>query len=65
VAARLDPGAPRVDHHGLSQWDPGSAIAGLVQADDDTVRDVIHAFNRLGLGRWTLGGRAAVPPDQR
>jgi transposase len=36
------------------------AIATLVQADDDTVRDVIHAFNQQGLAaldpRWA-GGR--------
>jgi transposase len=36
------------------------AIAGLVQADEDTVRDVIHAFNQRGLDaldpRWA-GGR--------
>jgi transposase len=35
-------------------------IAGLVQADEDTVRDVIHAFNQRGLDaldpRWA-GGR--------
>ena len=37
------------------------AIARLVAADEDTVRDVIHAFNDKGLARWTLGGRAAVP----
>nr|MDT0662618.1 IS630 family transposase [Micromonospora sp. DSM 115978] len=34
-------------------------IAGLVAADPDTVRDVIHAFNNEGLGmlapRWGLG----------
>jgi transposase len=37
-----------------------AAIARLVQADQDTVRDVIHAFNRMGLNaldpRWA-GGR--------
>jgi transposase len=36
------------------------AIAGLVQADEDTVREVIHRFNQLGLGaldpQWA-GGR--------
>src|SRR3954454_20298003 len=35
-------------------------IAKLVQADEDTVRDVIHRFNAIGLAcldpRWT-GGR--------
>ena len=28
---------------------PVSAIARLVAADEDTVRDVIHAFNQRGL----------------
>jgi hypothetical protein len=37
------------------------AIARLVAADEDTVRDVIHAFDARGLPRWTLSGRAAVP----
>jgi hypothetical protein len=37
------------------------AIARLVQADQDTVRDVIHAFNQRGWMCWTLGGRVAVP----
>jgi hypothetical protein len=36
------------------------AIARLVAADEDTVRDVIHAFNERG-PRWTLSGREAVP----
>ena len=41
------------------------AIARLVAADEDTVRDVIHAVQcRRAWPRWTLGGRAAVPPDQ-
>ena len=39
---------------------PVSAIARLVAADEDTVRDVIHAFNERGLAaldpRWA-GGR--------
>jgi hypothetical protein len=37
------------------------AIARLVAADADTVRDVIHAFNQGGSPRWTLSGREAVP----
>jgi hypothetical protein len=38
------------------------AIARLVAADEDTVRDVIHLFNARGPGRaGPLGGRAAVP----
>jgi transposase len=39
------------------------AIARLVEADEDTVRDVIHAFNEIGLRcldpRWA-GGRARL-----
>ena len=40
------------------------AIARLVAADEDTVRDVIHAF-RPGVGRAgpRVGGRSS-PPDQ-
>jgi hypothetical protein len=38
-------------------------IAQLVQADEDTVRDVIHRFNEIGLPVWTLSGREAVPAD--
>jgi hypothetical protein len=41
-----------------------AAIAGLVQADEDTVREVIHRFNQLGLEaldpRWA-GGRPLLP----
>jgi transposase len=37
------------------------AIAQLVVASEDTVRDVIHRFNQKGLAAWTLSGRAAVP----
>jgi uncharacterized membrane protein len=36
------------------------AIARLVAADEDTVRDVIHVFNERAWLRWTFGGRAAV-----
>ncbi|MBB4890385.1 hypothetical protein FHS38_006470 [Streptomyces netropsis] len=43
-----------------SSGSPGPAIAQLVQADEDTVRDVIHRFNEMGLAcldpRWA-GGR--------
>jgi hypothetical protein len=42
-----------------SSGTPISAIARLVAADDDTVRDVIHAFNERGLAaldpRWARG----------
>jgi uncharacterized membrane protein len=37
------------------------AIARLVAAYEDTVRDVVHAFNERGWPRWTLSGREAVP----
>ena len=44
---------------------PVPAIARLVAADEDTVRDVIHAFNERGLAaldpQWAGG---ASPPDQ-
>jgi hypothetical protein len=46
-----------------SSGTPVSAIARLVAADEDTVRDVIRAFNERGWLRWTLGGRSS-PPDQ-
>jgi hypothetical protein len=41
------------------------AIARLVAADEDTVRDVIHAFNQKGAGGAgpSVGGRPS-PPDQ-
>ena len=42
------------------------AIARLVAADEDTVRDVIHAFNERGLAaldpRWA-GGRPRLISD--
>jgi transposase len=44
---------------------PVPAIARLVAADEDTVRDVIHAFNDKGLAaldpQWAGG---VSPPDQ-
>jgi transposase len=44
---------------------PVPAIARLVAADEDTVRDVIHAFNQQGLARAgpSVGGRPS-PPHQ-
>jgi hypothetical protein len=44
---------------------PVAAIARLVAADEDTVRDVIHAFNPAGVGCAgpSVGGRSS-PPDQ-
>src|SRR3954467_8113776 len=45
---------------------PVPAIARLVAADEDTVRDVIHAFNQRGLAaldpRWA-GGRPRLIGD--
>ncbi|HEY5359431.1 MAG TPA: helix-turn-helix domain-containing protein [Streptosporangiaceae bacterium] len=42
-----------------------TAIARLVAGDEDTVRDVIHAFNQKGAGCAgpSVGGRPS-PPDQ-
>ena len=40
---------------------PVPAIARLVAADEDTVRDVIHAFNEQGLACLDPTGREAVP----
>ena len=46
---------------------PVSAIARLVAADEDTVRDVVHAFNEKGLAaldpRWA-GGRPRLISDE-
>jgi hypothetical protein len=40
------------------------AIARLVAADEDTVRDMIHLFNAKGLAAGpSVGGRPS-PPDQ-
>nr|WP_280855069.1 MULTISPECIES: IS630 family transposase [unclassified Streptomyces] len=42
-------------------------IAKLVQADEDTVRDVIHRFNEIGLAcldpRWAGGRPRLIKPD--
>src|SRR6185312_15895195 len=48
-----------------SSGTPVPAIARLVAADEDTVRDVIHAFNERGLAALgpSVGGRSS-PPDQ-
>ncbi|GGT30298.1 hypothetical protein GCM10010286_64310 [Streptomyces toxytricini] len=41
---------PRNDAAGLGQREPGAGDRSqLVQADEDTVRDVIHRFNEIGL----------------
>jgi transposase len=49
-----------------SSGTPVSAIARLVAADEDTVRDLIHAFNQRGLAaldpRWA-GGRPRLISD--
>lgn len=45
---------------------PVSSIARLVAADEDTVRDVIHSFNRIGLAaldpRWAGGRPRRISP---
>jgi transposase len=42
-------------------------IAELVQADEDTVRDVIHRFNEIGLAcldpQWAGGRPRLLSPD--
>ncbi|WP_043637944.1 helix-turn-helix domain-containing protein, partial [Nonomuraea candida] len=42
-------------------------IARLVQADEDTVRDVIHRFNEIGLAcldpQWAGGRPRLLSPD--
>jgi hypothetical protein len=40
---------------------PVPAIARLVAADEDTVRDVMHTFNERVWPAWTLSGRQAIP----
>src|SRR4029078_9472290 len=48
---------------------PLAAIARLVAADEDTVRDVIHAFNEKGLAaldpRWAGGRPRLISDDER
>ena len=44
----------------INEQDPLSQQT-LVQADEDTVRDVIHRFNEIGLACLNLSGREAVP----
>ncbi|MCW3819406.1 helix-turn-helix domain-containing protein [Micromonospora sp. DR5-3] len=39
-------------------------IAQLVQAGEDTVRDVIHRFNQIARPAWTLMGGRPSPPAQ-
>jgi transposase len=45
-----------------------SVIAQLVQADEDTVRDVIHRFNEIGMAcldpQWAGGRPRLLTPDQ-
>ncbi|MBE1488247.1 hypothetical protein H4W31_003885 [Plantactinospora soyae] len=40
---------------------PVPAVARLLAAHEDTVRDAIHAFNQMGWPVWSLSGRVAVP----
>src|SRR6266536_3803862 len=46
---------------------PVPAIARLVAADEDTVREVIHRFNAIGLAcldpRWAGGRPRRISPD--
>jgi transposase len=50
-----------------SSGTPATAIARLVAADEDTVRDVIHAFNQMGLAaldpRWAGGRPRLISSD--
>ena len=50
-----------------SSGTPVAAIARLVAADEDTVRDVVHAFNEKGLAaldpQWA-GGRPRLISDE-
>ena len=50
-----------------SSGTPVSAMARLVAADEDTVRDVIHAFNQRGLAaldrRWAGGRPRRISDD--
>ncbi|PRY10872.1 helix-turn-helix domain-containing protein [Pseudosporangium ferrugineum] len=43
------------------------AIARLVQADEDTIRQVIHRFNEMGMAsldpRWAGGRPRLISPD--
>src|SRR4051794_25029210 len=56
------PGRPATVILASSWGTPVRAIAGLVAADEDPVRDVTHARSTRGGGpRWPLGGGAAVP----
>jgi transposase len=47
---------------------PVSAIASLVQADEDTVRQVINRFNEIGLAcldpQWAGGRPRRISPDE-
>src|SRR3982750_2264715 len=44
------------------------AIARLVQADEDTIRQVIHRFNEMGMAsldpRWAGGRPRLISPDE-
>ena len=58
----LDPGPAGDDHHGVGRREHRCRRSpGWSQADEDTVREVIHRFNEIGLAAWTLSGREAVP----
>jgi hypothetical protein len=61
VGAELESDTPRPIDPGLRC----GRVLGGQPADQDTVRDVIHAFNERGWPRWTLSGREALLPDHR
>jgi hypothetical protein len=63
---RVDPGPPGVDHHGVGVRDAGVGDRPAGRRDEDTVRDVIHAFDERGLAaldpQWA-GGRPRLISD--
>ncbi|XVQ90255.1 helix-turn-helix domain-containing protein [Microbispora siamensis] len=59
-------GWPSPSKRASSSGTPVSAIARLLAADEDTVRDVVHAFNEKGLaapGPQWAGGRPRLISD--
>jgi transposase len=65
--ARVGAGPAGVDHYGVGVGTTVPAIARLVQAHEDTVRDVIHSFNERGLAaldpRWAGGRPRQITSD--
>lgn len=56
------------DAAGLGRREPLPVIAKLVQTDEDTMRDVIHRFDEIGLTcldpRWARGRPGLLSPDR-